>query len=76
MLLVKRLKNRIFNKYNDRGIVERSSAQFLFIIASIFFLLMVGTFIIFVGRVDFARLSVSCLTSIGSAVITMVLIKK
>lgn len=75
MVLIKNLENRLFSRYNNRGIVERSSAKFLFIIASIFFLLMAATFIIFVGRVEFVRLAVSCLTSIASAVITIILIR-
>jgi methyl-accepting chemotaxis protein len=75
MVLIKNLENRLFSRYNNRGIVERSSAKFLFIIASIFFLLMTATFIIFVGRVEFVRLAVSCLTSISSAVITVILIR-
>ena len=76
MILAKNFNRRFFSRYNDRGIVEKSSAQFLFIIAFIFFLLMTGTFILFIDRVDFVRLSVSCLTSIASAVITMYLIRR
>ncbi len=68
--------DRIFSKYGDSGIVERSSARFLFIIALIFFVLMLLTFIIFVGRVSFTKLLVSCVSSMFSSLVTMILIRK
>lgn len=75
MEFLKQLNKRLFVKYDQRGIVERSSAQFLFIIALIFFILMALTFFIFIGRVDFIRLLASCLSSIVSSAITMILIR-
>ncbi len=74
MVLFMGLKKRLFHNYNNKGIVERSSAQFLFVIAFIFLLLMITTFFIFIGRIDFMKLAVSCLSSITSAVITIFLI--
>ncbi|HNX23445.1 MAG TPA: methyl-accepting chemotaxis protein [Spirochaetota bacterium] len=74
MILVKQLQKDLFSNYKDKGIVERSSAQFLFIIALIFFMLMAITFIIFIGRVDFIKLLISCISSVASSLITMFLI--
>lgn len=76
MIIFSEYKKRIFIKYAEKGIVERSSAQFLFTIALIFFVLMLITLITFAGRVDFMKLLVSCLSSMLSSLLTMILIRR
>jgi len=76
LISYKDVSDYILIDYKDKGIIERSSASFLFIIAFAFFILMFLTMIIFIGRVDFIKLFISCISSIFSSSVTMVLIKK
>jgi len=76
MIVLSGYRKKIFIRYTEKGIVERASAQFLFTIALIFFVLMLITFITFAGRVDFIKLFVSCLSSMLSSFVTMILIRE